>query len=64
MMMMIVSVSVAVAFWPARIAARKGYSFRGYLIFSLLIWPAALVVAFSLEDRTTVVPDGLTPTAT
>jgi len=26
---------VAIAFWPARVAARKGHSFLGYFIFSL-----------------------------
>ena len=64
MMMLIISVWVAVAFWSARTAARKGYSFRGYLILSLLFWPAALVVAFSLQDGTTVAPHRLTPTPT
>ena len=63
-MLMIVSVWVAVAFWPARFAARKGYSFPAYLIFSLLFWPAALLVAYSLEDRTKVIPDRLTLTPT
>ena len=58
----IVAIWVAFAFWPARIAARQGYSFRGYLIFSLLFWPAAMIVACSLEDRTTVAPDSLAPT--
>jgi hypothetical protein len=26
---------VAIAFWPARVAARKGHSFFGYFLFSL-----------------------------
>ncbi|MBV9800612.1 MAG: hypothetical protein JO039_21360, partial [Solirubrobacterales bacterium] len=26
---------VAIAFWPARVAYRKGHSFIGYFIFSL-----------------------------
>lgn len=27
---------VALAFWPARVARRKGHSFVGYFIFSLI----------------------------
>jgi hypothetical protein len=30
---------VAIAFWPARVAGRKGHSFFGYFIFSLLFLP-------------------------
>ena len=26
---------VAIAFWPARVASRKGHSFLGYFVFSL-----------------------------
>jgi hypothetical protein len=55
---------VALAFWPARVAARKGHSFLGYFIFSLFFWPAALIVAYLVEDRTTVVRDRPAPTAT
>ena len=33
---------IAIAFWPARVAARKGHSFFGYFLFSLLFFPAAL----------------------
>ena len=43
---------VALAFWPARVAGRKGHSFIGYFIFSLFFWPAALIVAYLVEDRT------------
>ena len=45
---------IALAFWPARVAARKGHSFMGYFIFSLFFWPAALIVAYVVEDRTLV----------
>jgi hypothetical protein len=55
---------VALAFWPARVAARKGHSFLGYFIFSLFFWPAALIVAYIVEDRTTVVQNRPAPTAT
>jgi hypothetical protein len=43
---------VAIAFWPARVAARKGHSFLGYFIFSLFFFPAALIVAYLAGDRT------------
>jgi hypothetical protein len=42
---------VAIAFWPARVAARKGHSFLGYFIFSLIFFPAALIVAYMVSDR-------------
>ena len=45
---------VAIAFWPARVAARKGHSFFGYLIFSLIFFPAALIVAYLVGDRRVV----------
>lgn len=48
---------VAIAFWPARVAARKGHSFLGYFIFSLIFFPAALIVAYVVQDRT-VTPEG------
>jgi hypothetical protein len=43
---------IAIAFWPARVAARKGHSFLGYFIFSLFFFPAALIVAYLVKDRT------------
>jgi hypothetical protein len=42
---------IAIAFWPARVAARKGHSFFGYFIFSLIFFPAALIVAYMVGDR-------------
>ena len=42
---------VAIACWPARVAARKGHSFFGYFIFSLIFFPAALIVAYLVQDR-------------
>jgi hypothetical protein len=59
-----VIVWVALAFWPARVADRKGHSFLGYFIFSLFFWPAALIVAYLVEDRTTVVEERPAPTTT
>jgi hypothetical protein len=44
---------IAIAFWPARVAGRKGHSFFGYFIFSLVFFPAALIVAYMVSDRTT-----------
>jgi hypothetical protein len=43
---------VAIAFWPARVAASKGHSFFGYFLFSLVFFPAALIVAYMSQDRT------------
>jgi hypothetical protein len=45
---------VASAFWPARVAASKGHSFLGYFLFSLVFFPAALIVAYMSQDRTAV----------
>jgi hypothetical protein len=43
---------IALAFWPARVARRKGHSFLGYFIFSLVFFPLALIAAYMIEDRT------------
>jgi hypothetical protein len=42
---------IAIAFWPARVAGRKGHSFFLYFIFSLIFFPAALIVAYMVRDR-------------
>jgi hypothetical protein len=42
---------IAIAFWPARVAGRKGHSFIGFFIFSLIFFPAALIVAYVVRDR-------------
>jgi hypothetical protein len=34
-----------------RVAGRKGHSFFGYLIFSQIFFPAALIVAYLVRDR-------------
>ena len=44
---------IAIAFWPTRVASRKGHSFLLYFIFSLIFFPAALIVAYIVSDRTT-----------
>jgi len=46
-----VVVWIALAFWPARVAARKGHSFFGYFLFSIVFFPAALIVAYMVGDR-------------
>jgi hypothetical protein len=50
----LVVIWVAVAFWPARVAGRKGHSFIGFFIFSLFFFPAALIVAYMARDRRSV----------
>ena len=42
---------IAIAFWPARVAGRKGHSFFGFFLFSLIFFPAALIVAYLVQDR-------------
>jgi hypothetical protein len=46
---------VAIAFWPARVARRKGHSWLLFFIFSLFFFPAALIVAYLVRDRRVVV---------
>ena len=48
---LLVIIWLAIAFWPARVAARKGHSFFGYFVFSLVFFPAALIVAYMVQDR-------------
>jgi hypothetical protein len=42
---------VLLAFWPARVARRKGHSWLLFFIFSLFFFPAALIVAYLVRDR-------------
>jgi hypothetical protein len=49
--MLLAIVWVAIAFWPARVAARKGHSFFLYFVFSLVFFPLALIVAYMVQDR-------------
>jgi hypothetical protein len=46
---------VALAFWPARVAGRKGHSFFGFFLLSILCFPLALILAYVADDRTSVV---------
>jgi hypothetical protein len=47
---------VAIAFWPARVAGRKGHSFILYFIFSLVFFPLALLTAYVVSDRRAPAP--------
>src|SRR6516162_8730144 len=42
---------IAIAFWPARVAGRKGHSFIGFFILSLFFFPLALILAYVVRDR-------------
>jgi hypothetical protein len=42
---------ILIAFWPARVASRKGHSFILFFIFSLFFFPLALLVAYLVRDR-------------
>jgi hypothetical protein len=41
------------------VAGRKGHSFLGYFIFSLFLFPIALIMAYVVDDRS-VPATGLT----
>ena len=53
---LIIVIWIAIAFWPARVAARKGHSFFLYFLFSLIFFPLALLVAYLVSDRSDRVP--------
>ena len=46
-----VCIWIALAFWPARVAGRKGHSFFLYFLFSLVFFPLALITAYLVKDR-------------
>ena len=52
---------IAIAFWPARVAGRKGHSFLGYFIFSLFFFPLALLVAYLAPNRNVQAPAASAP---
>jgi hypothetical protein len=43
---------ILLAFWPARVAARKGHSFLGFFLLSCLFFPLSLLIAYMVDDRT------------
>jgi hypothetical protein len=49
--LILIIIWVALAFWPARVAGRKGHSFIGFFILSLFFWPLSLVLAYVVQDR-------------
>ena len=49
--LMLLVLWVAIAFWPARVADRKGHSFWGYFILSLFFFPLALLIAYMVSDK-------------
>jgi uncharacterized membrane protein YqjE len=49
-------VLIALAFWPARVARRKGHSWLLFFIFSLFLFFPALITAYLVRDRRAVAP--------
>jgi small-conductance mechanosensitive channel len=47
---------ISLAFWPARVAARKGHSFFWFFILSLFSFLIALIVAYVISDKTVQTP--------
>ena len=43
---------VLIAFWPAIVAKRKGHSFIGFFILSLVFFFLSLVLAYVVKDKT------------
>jgi hypothetical protein len=46
-----VLILLALAFWPARVASRKGHSWLLFFIFSLFFFFPALIVAYIMPYR-------------
>ncbi len=42
---------IAIAFWPASVASRKGHSWLGFFVLSLIFFPLALIMAYVVKDR-------------
>ena len=42
---------IAIAFWPARVARRKGHSFLLFFSLSLVFFPLSLIMAYVVRDR-------------
>jgi len=47
---------IALAFWPARVADRKGHSFLGFFVLSLFFFPLSLLIAYMVQDRAGLAP--------
>jgi len=59
---MILIVWIAIAFWPARVAARKGRSFWGWFFISIFFWFITLIVAYMLPEKSGGQSSEVTPT--
>jgi ABC-type Mn2+/Zn2+ transport system permease subunit len=54
---------VALAFWPATLAKRKGYSFILFLLLSWIVsWLIGLIVALLVPDKTILPGSPAVPT--
>jgi hypothetical protein len=60
---MIAILWILIAFWPAMIAKRKGYSFLLFFILSLFAWWLMLFVALFMKDKSGGPVAPATPTA-
>lgn len=47
---------ISIAFWPARVAGRKGHSFFLFFLLSLFFFPLALILAYLVADRSRTAP--------
>lgn len=54
--LIVLIVWIALAFWPARVASRKGHSWLLYFIFSLFFFFLALIVAYIVPDKSKRAP--------
>ena len=52
LIVILVIIWVILAFWPARVAGRKGHSFFGYFVLSIIFFPLAVILAYAVDDRT------------
>jgi hypothetical protein len=50
--MLLVIIYLLIALWPARVAARKGHSFFGFFILSVIFFPLSLLLAYLSADLT------------
>ncbi len=52
--LIMLAIWIAIAFWPARVAGRKGHSFFGYFVLSLFFFPLAIILAYVVQGRNAV----------
>lgn len=48
---------IIIAFWPAMVAKRKGHSFWGFFLLSIVFFFLALILAYAVKDRTETAKD-------